>query len=179
MLQKPLPVWGWAIGAVLVIAVILLGNRTMEVERQLKAAQPKIDSAIEGGIAAQSEAAELRSRLERSEREIQSLKETVARAEEKTSEYEKQIALLRQGKASCEEFFDGWEVKASPAHVVILFGIAREASAATDCINKGQPATACKHWAGLLIQIRKVGPPVSESRLEIERLMRQHRCKSF
>jgi hypothetical protein len=30
----------------------------------------------------------------------------------------------------------------------------------------------------LLVQIRKVGPPVSESRVEIERLMRQH-CKAL
>ena len=179
MLERArLPLWGWAVGAVLVIAVILLAYRAVEAERQLKAAQREIDNAMVAGIKAKSDAAELRSTLDSSEREIQRLNETIARVEARAGEYENQIAFLRQGRASCEEFFDGWDVKASPANVVTLFGIAREASAATDCIHKGDAATACKHWAGLLVQIRKVGPPVSESRVEIERLMRQH-CKAL
>jgi hypothetical protein len=52
-----LPLWGWAVGAVLVIAVILLGYRTVEAERQLKAAQSEMDGAMEGKVKAKSEAA--------------------------------------------------------------------------------------------------------------------------
>lgn len=50
---------------------------------------------------------------------------------------ERQIAMLRQGKASCEEFFNGWDVSGSPSILMTLVGIALEATAATDCINKG------------------------------------------
>jgi predicted nuclease with TOPRIM domain len=178
-----LPLWGWAAGAVLVIAVILLGYRTVEAERELKAAQSEMDSAMEAGVKAKSEAADegksLRLKLDNAQREIQRLNEAAAKAEARASEHESQITNLRQGRASCEEFFDGWDVKASPANVVTLFGIAREATAATDCINKGDAATACRHWEGLLVQIDRIGSPVSESRVEIERLMRQHRCKTF
>jgi hypothetical protein len=70
-------------------------------------------------------------------------------------------------------------IEASPPSIVKLFGIAREATAARDCINKGDAATACKHWEGLLVQIKKIGSPVSESEIEIEKLMRQHNCKKF
>jgi predicted nuclease with TOPRIM domain len=178
-----LPLWGWAAGAVLVIAVILLGYRTVEAERELKAAQSEMDSAMEAGVKAKSEATDegksLRLKLDNAQREIQRLNEAAAKAEARASEHESQITNLRQGRASCEEFFDGWDVKASPANVVTLFGIAREATAATDCIDKGDAATACRHWEGLLVQIDRIGSPVSESRVEIERLMRQHRCKTF
>jgi hypothetical protein len=174
MLERTgLPLWGWAVGAVLVIAVILLAYRTVEAERQLKAAQSEMDGAMEGKVKA------LRLKLDNAEREIQRLNEAAAKAEARASEHERQITNLRQGRASCEEFFDGWEVKASPPNVVTLFGIAREATAATDCIDRGDAATACRHWEGLLVQIEKIGSPVSESRVEIQRLMRQHRCKLF
>ena len=53
----------------------------------------------------------------------------------------------------------------------------REATAAKDRIDKGDVATACRHWQGLLVQIEKIGSPVSESRVEIEKLMRQHKCE--
>jgi predicted nuclease with TOPRIM domain len=178
-----LPLWGWAAGAVLVIAVILLGYRTVEAERELKAAQSEMDSAMEAGVKAKSEATDegksLRLKLDNAQREIQRLNEAAAKAEARASEHESQITNLRQGRASCEEFFDGWEVKASPPNVVTLFGIAREATAAMDCIDGGDAATACRHWEGLLVQIEKIGSPVSESRVEIQRLMRQHRCKLF
>src|SRR4029453_15849739 len=184
MLERTgLPLWGWAAGAVLVIAVILLGYRTVEAQRELKAAQSEMDSAMEAGVKAKSEAADegksLRLKLDNAQREIQRLNEAAAKAEARASEHESQITNLRQGRASCEEFFDGWEVKASPPNVVTLFGIAREATAATDCIDRGDAATACRHWEGLLVQIGKIGSPVSESRVEIQRLMRQHRCKLF
>jgi hypothetical protein len=56
--------------------------------------------------------------------------------------------------------------------------VGREAAAAKDCIDKGEVATACKHWQGLLVEIEKVGPPVSESRGDIKELMRQNQCAS-
>jgi len=47
MLERAgLPLWGWAVGAVLVIAVILLAYRAVEAERQLQAAQREIDNAM-------------------------------------------------------------------------------------------------------------------------------------
>jgi hypothetical protein len=180
MLQTTgLPLWGWAVGAALVIAVAVLGYRMLKTEQQLKAVQTEMDSATEDSITAKSDAAELRSKLDGAEREIQRLNEAGARADTRAGEYEKQIVLLRQGRASCEEFFDGWDVKAAPSNIVKLFGIAREATAATDCIDKGDAATACRHWEGLLVQIKKIGSPVSESQVEIEKLMRQHNCKKF
>jgi hypothetical protein len=105
------------------------------------------------------------------------LKERFKKLNEAANEHERQIAMLRQGRASCEEFFDGWGVQASPPILVTLFGIAREATAATDCINKGDAATACRHWEGLLLQIEKIGTPLTESRDEVETLVRQHGCK--
>jgi hypothetical protein len=68
----------------------------------------------------------LRLKLDSAEREIQRLKEAAARSE-------KQITMFRQGKTSCEEFFNGWGMQTSPPILMALFGIAREASAATDC----------------------------------------------
>jgi len=143
------------------------------------------DGVTEEGAQAKSLAAKLgqvaeilESKLDNAEREIQ-INDAAAGSEAKAREYENQIASLRQGRASCEEFFDGWGIEASPPSIVKLFGIAREATAARDCINKGDAATACKHWEGLLVQIKKIGSPVSESQIEIEKLMRQHNCKKF
>jgi hypothetical protein len=173
----------WAVGAALVTAVIVLGYRTVETEQQLRAVQSEMDSAAEDGVQAKTElgqlAESLRLKLDNAEKEIQRLNETATRAEASASERERQIAILRQGRASCEEFFDGWGVKASPTSIVTFFGIAREATAATDCLDKGDAGTACRHWEGLLVQIEKIGSPVSESRVEIEKLMRQHRCKKI
>jgi hypothetical protein len=42
---------------------------------------------------------------------------------------------------------------------------------------QGDVATACKHWQGLLVEIEKMGTPLSESRGDIEELMRQNRCE--
>jgi predicted nuclease with TOPRIM domain len=173
--RNGLPLWGWTVGAVLVTAVIFLGYRTV---------QSELDSAKEEAVRAKSGAAELeqvaenlRLKLENAERELQRLNEAADRAKAEASEREKQIAMLRQGRASCEEFFEEWGVKASPPSMVALFGITREATAAKDCIDKGDVATACRHWQGLLVQIEKIGSPVSESRVEIEKLMRQHKCE--
>jgi TolA-binding protein len=177
---------GWAVIATLVITVIGLGYWAVEKERQLSTIKTEKDGASEEGAQAKSLAAKLgqvaeilEAKLDNAEREIQRLSDAAAGAEAKAREYENEIASLRQGRASCEEFFDGWGVEASPSSIVKLFGIAREATAATDCINKGDAATACKHWEGLLVQIKKIGSPVSESQTEIEKLIRQHNCKKF
>jgi hypothetical protein len=191
--RKGLPLWGWAAGAALVATVILLGYRTLQTEQRYNAVKSELDSAehdaaelraIAKNLRLKLESAEdvktklelrdiaegLQLKLDSAEREIQRLNEAAARSES-------QIAMLRQGRASCEEFFDGWGVQASPPILVTLFGIAREATAATDCINKGDTATACRHWKGLLLQIEKIGSPLTESRNEIETLVRQHGCK--
>jgi hypothetical protein len=184
MLGRNSPLWGWTVGAVLVTAVTLLGYRTVQTDRLLNAVQSELDSAKDEAVRAKSGAAELeqvaanlRAKLENAERELQRLNEAADRAKAEASEREKQITMLRQGRASCEEFFEEWGLKASPPSTLALFGISREATAAKDCIDRGDVATACRHWQGLLIQIEKLGSPVSESRVEIEKLVRQHRCE--
>jgi hypothetical protein len=173
--------WAWGFGAAVITAAILLGYWTLETERQLSTVQ----TATEGPQAKSQDPGlepvveSLQSKLANAEREIQRLNEAAASAEARAGEFEKQIALLRQGKAGCEEFFDGWDIKAAPPNIVTLFGIAREATAATDCIDKGDAATACKHWKGLLVQIKKMGSPVSDSQGEIEKLIREHNCKNL
>jgi hypothetical protein len=176
----------WAVIATLVIAFTGLGYWAVEKEGQLSTINTEKDGVTEEGAQAESQAAKLgqvaeilESKLDNAEREIQRLNDAAAGAEAKAREYENQIASLRQGRASCEEFFDGWGVEASPPSIVKLFGIAREATAATDCINKGDAATACRHWEGLLVQIKKIGSPVSDSQSEIEKLIREHNCKKF
>ena len=99
-------------------------------------------------------------------------------AKAETAEREKQIAKLRQGIGSCEEFFNEWEVRGAPASISAIAALGREAAAAKDCIDKGDVATACKHWQGLLVEIEKMGPPLSESRGDIEELMRHNRCEA-
>jgi hypothetical protein len=193
--KKGLPLWGWAVGAALVATVIVLGYRTVQTEQRFnvlasefhsaednaaelraiaKSLQLKLDRAESGGVESNLELREiaesLQLKLDSAKRELQKLNEVA-------NEHERQIAMLRQGKANCEEFFDGWSVQASPPTLVTLFGIAREATAAMDCIDKGDTATACRHWEGLLLQIEKVGSPLTESRDEIETLIRQHGCK--
>lgn len=88
------------------------------------------------------------------------------------------IAKLWQGIASCEEFFNEWEVRGAPASISTIVALAREAVAAKDCIDKGEATSACKHWQGLLVEIEQLGLPVSETRGEIKELMRQNRCAS-
>jgi chromosome segregation ATPase len=114
--RNGLPLWGWTVGAVLVTAVIFLGYRTV---------QSELDSAKEEAVRAKSGAAELeqvaenlRLKLEDAERELQRLNEAADRAKAEASEREKQIAMLRQGRVSCEEFFEEWGVRASPPSIL-------------------------------------------------------------
>jgi len=189
--RRGLPLRVWAVGAALVATITVLGYRSVQTEQRLnavasesgtaeddassKSLRLKLDSAEDNGAKANLEmramAENLQLKLDSAEKEIQKLNEAA-------NEHERQIAMLRQGRSSCEEFFDGWDPKASPPTLVQLFGIAREATAAADCINKGDAATACRHWEGLLVQVEKIGSPLTDSRDEIETLIRQHGCKA-
>ena len=110
--------------------------------------------------------------------QTESLKQAAEQAKAEVAEREQQIAKLRQGLASCEEFFNEWEVRGAPASISAIAALGREAAAAKDCIDRGDIAMACKHWKGLLVEIKKMGPPVSESRDDIEELVRQNRCEA-
>lgn len=118
------------------------------------------------------------SRLQATEAALEDTKQAVDQAKAEAAEGETQIAKLRQGIASCEEFFNDWDVRGAPVSLSAIAALGREAAAAKDCLDKGDVATACKHWQGLLVEIEKVGPPVSESRGDIEDLMRQNRCEA-
>jgi len=191
--RKGLPLWAWAVGAALGATVIALGYRTLQTEQRLDELTSELGSAGHDAAELRAIAKSLQLKLEGSEDvktklELRDIAESLAlkldsaereiqRLNEAASKSERQIAMLRQGKASCEEFFDGWGAQASPPILVTLFGVAREASAAKDCIDKGDTATACRHWEGLLPQIEKIGSPLSESRDEIETLIQKHGCK--
>jgi chromosome segregation ATPase len=109
--------------------------------------------------------------------EVDSLNRAASQAKADAAEREKQIAKLRRGIASCEEFVDEWEVRGAPVSISAIAALGREAAAAKDCIDRGDVETACKHWRGLLVEIEKLGPPISQSRSDIEELMRQNRCE--
>jgi septal ring factor EnvC (AmiA/AmiB activator) len=127
---------------------------------------------------AQSDLGRRHSQLQVMEAELKDAKQAANQAKAEAAENEKQIAKLRQGIASCEEFFNEWEVRGAPASISAIAAVGREAAAAKDCIDKGDVATACKHWQGLLVEIEKMGTPLSESRGDIEELMRQNRCEA-
>ena len=191
--RKSLPLWVWAVGAALIVTVIALGYRTVQTEQRLDALTSELGNTGQDAAELRAIAKSLQSKLESGEDvkaklelrdiaenlrlKLESAESEIQRLNEAASKSERQIAMLRQGKASCEEFFDGWGAQASPPILVTLFGVAREATAATDCIDKGDTATACRHWEGLLPQIEKIGSPLTESRDEIETLIRSHGCK--
>jgi hypothetical protein len=181
-----IPLWCWTVGSVLLTAVIVLGYRAEQTEQHLNTMQAELERTKQEAVHARSGAPELeqlaqnlRSKLEAAERQLQELNEAADRAKAEAIEREKHIAMLRQGIASCDEFFEAWDVKASPPIILAIFAITREASAAKDCIDKGDIATACKHWRALLAQIERIGSPVNESRIEIEGLMRQNDCGKY
>ena len=191
--RKSLPLWVWAVGAALIVTVIALGYRTVQTEQRLDALTSELGNTGQDAAELRAIAKSLQSKLESGEDvkaklelrdiaenlrlKLESAESEIQRLNEAASKSERQIAMLRQGKASCEEFFDGWGAQASPPILVTLFGVAREASAAKDCIDKGDTATACRHWEGLLPQIEKIGSPLTESRDEIETLIGKHGCK--
>src|SRR5262245_10236569 len=77
---------------------------------------------------------------------------------------------------TCEEFYDKWEVPGAPSAMMAMFGLGREVFAAKSCLEKGDVATACKHWQGLLAVMDKMGAPLDESRGDVEALMAEHKC---
>ena len=162
-----------------------LGKR----QSQLQAMEAELKDAKRAADQAKAEAAEGEEQIVRLKEEValerqalqrqgESLEQAANQAKAEAAEREKQIAKLRQGIASCEEFFNEWEVRGAPASISAIAALGREAAAAKDCIDKGDVARACKHWQGLLVEIEKMGPPLSESRSDIEELMRQNRCEA-
>lgn len=83
-----------------------------------------------------------------------------------------------QGMPTCEEFYDKWEVAGAPGAMMAMFGLGREVMAAKDCIDKDKVPMACKHWRGLLVVMDKMGPPLDESRGDLEKLMSEHKCEA-
>ena len=157
-------------------------SQLQDMEAELKDAKQAADQAKAEAAEGEKQIVRLKQEvaLERQalQSQVESLKQTADQAKAEAAEREKQIAKLRQGIASCEEFFNEWEVRGAPASISAIAALGREAAAAKDCIDKGDVATACKHWQGLLVEIEKMGTPLSESRGEIEELMRQNRCEA-
>jgi len=162
-----------------------LGKR----QSQLQGMEAELKDAKQAADQANAEAAEGEKQIVRLKEEmalerqalqsqVENLKQAANQAKTEATEGEKQIAKLRQGIASCEEFFNEWEVRGAPASIAAIAALGREAAAAKDCIDKGDVVTACKHWQGLLVEIEKMGPPLSESRSDIEELMRQNQCEA-
>jgi chromosome segregation ATPase len=156
---------------------------------QLQAMKAELKDAKQVADQAKAEAAEGEKQIARLKEEIalerqvlqsqlERLKQAADQAKTEAAERENQIAKLRQGIASCEEFFNEWKMRGAPASISAIAALGREAAAAKDCIDKGDVATACKHWQSLLVEIEKMGTPLSESRGEIEELMRQNRCEA-
>jgi hypothetical protein len=186
-------IWVWILPAVVLVGFAVLGSYLVQTQQRLKAVEIELgrakEDAREAADHAIAEAAEDEKQIARLkeeaalerqalQRQVDSLKQAANQAKVEAAEREKQIAKLRQGIASCEEFFNEWEVRGAPASISAIAALGREAAAAKDCIDKGELASACKHWRGLLVEIEKMGPPVSESRGEIKELMRQNRCAS-
>ena len=130
---------------------------------------------------AQTHLLSIETELENARRAADQAKLELGEARLELNEREQQIAKLqaeKQGVASCTDFFDQWATGA-PASISAIAGLGREAAAAKDCLNKGDVTTACKHWEVLLVEIGRIGPPVSESRDEIKELMRQNKCQTL
>jgi predicted nuclease with TOPRIM domain len=179
MAQRPrLPAWKWIVGAVLSTAVVLLGYRAVQTDQQLQTLRTELVTVKEEAAKFTRLAEDRSLQLKEAERQLERLSQTLNQAEAEASEREERIAMLSQGMATCDELFEeGDEVKASAPSTLAIFRIAREAAAAKDCLDKGDVATACKHWQGLLVKIERMGSPVRESRVEIEDLLRQNHCQ--
>jgi Skp family chaperone for outer membrane proteins len=175
--------WVWILAAVVVVGFLGLGSYLVQTQQRLKAVEIELESARQAAEAEiEKQIARLKEEIawERQalQSQVESLTQAVNQRKVEAAEREKQIAKLRQGIASCEEFFNEWEVQGAPASISAIAALGREAAAAKDCIDKGEVATACKHWRGLLLEIEKMGPPISESRGDIKELMRQNQCAS-
>ena len=185
--------WVWILAAVVGVGFVVLGSYLVQTQQRLKVVEIELgrtkEDARKAADQAKAEAAQDEKQIIRLKEEatlerqalqgqVNSLKQAANQANVEAAEREKQIAKFRQGIASCEEFFDEWEVRGAPASISTIAALGREAAAAKDCIDKGEVTSACKHWQALLVEIEKIGPPVSETRGEIKELMRQNRCAS-
>jgi hypothetical protein len=185
------------LAAMIVVGFVVLGSYLVQTQQRLNAVEVELGraradakqaadqakaKAVEDGKQIDRLTEEVALERQARQREVESLKQAADQAADQAkveaTEREKQIAKLRQGIASCEEFFNEWEARGAPASISTIAALGREAAAAKDCIDKGEITMACKHWQGLLVEIEKMGPPVSESRGEIEELMRQNQCAS-
>lgn len=81
-----------------------------------------------------------------------------------------------KGMPKCDEFFTKWEMQGAPGGTLAMAGLAREIMAAKDCLKQNNVTKACEHWKGLLAAMDQLGPPLSESRSDIEDVMRQNKC---
>jgi len=148
---------------------------------ELKSTLGKANAAIadlnEKLDTAQSKLQKRQSQLQALEAQLRDAEHALDQLSAKAVESENEIAKLRQGIVSCEEFFHEWETDGTPPSISTIAALGREAAAAKDCIRKGKISTACRHWQGLLAVIEEIGPPISESRSEIEHLMRKNQCE--
>ena len=170
-----------------------LGTAQLELvkrQSQLQGLEAALENAKQATDRAEAEAAEAEKQIAKLKEQIvlerqgiqsqmERLEQAANQAQEKVVERDKQVAKLQQGTASCEEFFDDWELRGAPASLSAIAGLGREAAAAKDCIGKGDVAAACKHWQGLLVEIEKMGPPLSESRGDIEQLIARTSAKPW
>jgi chromosome segregation ATPase len=179
----------WILPAVVLVGVVVLGSYLVQTQQRLKAVKIELgrakEEAREAADRAKAQATEderqivrLKEEAQALQRQVDSLTQAANQAKVEAAEREERLAKLRQGIASCEEFFDAWEVRGAPASISTIAALGRQAAAAKDCIDKGEVTSACKHWQALLVEIEKIGPPVSETRGEIKELMRQNRCAS-
>ena len=179
----------WILPVVVLVGVVVLGSYLVQTQQRLEAVNIELGRAKEEAREAadrakaqatgdQRQIVRLKEEAQAIQRQVDNLTQAANQAKVEAAEREERIAKLRQGIASCEEFFNEWEVRGAPASISTIAALGREAAAAKDCIDKGEVTSACKHWQALLVEIEKIGPPVSETRGEIKELMRQNRCAS-
>ena len=82
------------------------------------------------------------------------------------------------GVPACDEFFDKWEVPGAPPGLLAMAGLGRELMAANDCIAKNDVPKACEHWTKLLAVMDKMGPPLDETRGDVEKLVAENKCQA-
>ena len=89
------------------------------------------------------------------------------------------VSKPKAGAPTCEEFVDKGEVRGAPAGMAGMLAMARLGGtlvAAKDCVNKNNVPMACEHWRRLIVVIDRTGPPLTEYRGDIDKLMRHHKC---
>ena len=108
--------WVWILAAVGVVGFLGLGSYLVQTQQRLKAVEIELESAKQAAEAEiEKQIARLKEEIawERQalQSQVESLTQAVNQRKVEAAEREKQIAKLRQGIASCEEFFNEWEVQ--------------------------------------------------------------------